>query len=169
MSNVTFKGNAVSLAGSLPANNSTAPDFTVVKSDLSEVSLSNFEGKVKVLIAVPSIDTGVCAAEARAFNTKLNNKENVVGLVISKDLPFAQKRFCEAEGLANIVTGSDFRYGQFAQQYGTLMLDGPLKGLSARVIFIVDKNNKIAYTQVITEITTEPDYDAVLAEIDKLV
>ena len=169
MSKTNFKGKPVSLRGDVPVVGSKAPEFTVVKSDLSEAHLSDFSGKVKVLIAVPSLDTGVCNAETRRFNQLLGAKEGVVGVVVSKDLPFAMKRFCETEGVQNIVTGSDFRYNSFVTNYNTEMIEGPLKGLSARVVFVVDKNDVVQFVEIVPEVTTEPDYEAILAAVDKLV
>ncbi len=163
-----FKGQTVNLIDDLPEVSGTAYDFTFVKSDLSETSLYDYEGKIKVLIGVPSLDTGVCQKEARQFNEKLNAIDGVVGLVISKDLPFAMKRFCEAEGLNNIVPASDFRYGDFAREFSTEMADGPLKGLVARTVFVVDANNKIRYVEITPDITVEPDYDKVLSAVSAL-
>lgn len=163
-----FNGKPVELLEELPGINQEAFDFTFVNTDLTEGSLYDFDGKVKVLIAVPSLDTGICQRETRQFNERLNQKEGVVGIVISKDLPFAMKRFCEAEGLSNIVSASDFRYLDFTREYGTEMVDGPLKGLSARAVFVVDQNNKIRYVELTPDIILEPDYDKVIAEVDKL-
>jgi thiol peroxidase len=163
-----FKGNNVNLLDPLPEVNENAYDFTFVKSDLSEGSLYDFEDKIKVVIGVPSLDTGVCQRETRTFNEKLASKDGVVGIVISKDLPFAMKRFCETEGISNIVSASDYRYGDFTREYGTEMIDGPLKGLSARTVFIVDKENKIRYVEITKDITEEPDYDKVLSAIDEI-
>jgi thiol peroxidase len=163
-----FNGKPVELLEELPGINQEAFDFTFVNTDLTEGSLYDFDGKVKVLIAVPSLDTGICQRETRQFNERLNQKDGVVGIVISKDLPFAMKRFCEAEGLSNIVSASDFRYLDFTREYGTEMVDGPLKGLSARAVFVVDQNNKIRYVELTPDIILEPDYDKVIAEVDKL-
>ena len=137
---------------------------------MSESSLYDFEDKVKVLIAVPTIDTGIFQKDVRQFNERLAQKKGVVGIIISKDLPFAMKRFSEAEGLTNtnIVCASDFRYIDFTREYGTEMVDGPLKGLSARAVFVVDQNNKIRYVELTPDITLEPDYDKVITEVDKI-
>jgi thiol peroxidase len=164
----SFKGKPVELLEELPGVNQDAFDFTFVKTDLSESSLYDFDGKVKVLIAVPSLDTGICQRETRQFNERLNDKKGVVGIVISKDLPFAMKRFCETEGLNNIVSASDFRYLDFTREYGTEMVDGPLKGLSARAVFVVDQNNKIRYVELTPDVIAEPDYDKVMAAVDQL-
>jgi thiol peroxidase len=168
MTQVTLKGNPVTIKGDLPAAGSTAPDFKFVKTDLSESSLYAEGNKVKVIIAVPSLDTGVCAIETRQFNQKLANKANVTGVVISKDLPFAMRRFCETEGIQNVVSASDFRYNEFSKKYNTEIMDGPMLGLSSRAVFVVDGNNVIQYTELVPEIATEPDYEKIMAAVDKL-
>lgn len=168
MAQVTLKGNATSIKGDLPAIGSTAPDFKFVKTDLSDSSLYSEDSKVKVIIAVPSLDTSVCALETRQFNQKLAEKTNVTVIVVSKDLPFAMRRFCETDGIKNIVSASDFRYNDFSQKYNTEITDGPMKGLSARAVFVVDANNIIRYIELVPEISQEPDYDQVIAEVDKL-
>lgn len=165
MTKVTLKGNAVSIKGDLPGLGTTASDFTFVKSDLSEGTLYGQGDSIKVIIAVPSLDTSTCALETRQFNQKLANEAGVKALVISKDLPFAMKRFCETEGIANVVSGSDFRSSEFIQKYNTEILDGPLKGLSARAVIVVDKNNVVRYTELVPEISAEPNYDNVLKAI----
>jgi thiol peroxidase len=167
MNQTNFKGNPVHLLGDIPEAGETAPNFTYVKEDLSEESLYDHQGKVKVIIAVPSLDTGICQLEAKRFNKDLDNRANVAGLIVSKDLPFAMKRFCDAEGLETVKIASDFR-GNFSETYKTLMTDGPLKGLSSRVVFVVDKDNKITYTQITEDITHEPNYEEVLSEVEKL-
>jgi thiol peroxidase len=164
-----FNGKPVELLEELPGVNQEAFDFTFVNTDLTEGSLYDFEGKVKVLIAVPSLDTGICQRETRQFNERLNQKEGVVGIVVSKDLPFAMKRFCETEGLSNIVSASDFRYLDFTREYGTEMVDGPLKGLSARAVFVVDQNNKIRYVELTPDIILEPNYDKIMEVVNELV
>ena len=163
-----FNGKPVELLEELPGVNQEAFDFTYVNTDLSEGSLYDFEGKIKVLIAVPSLDTGICQRETRQFNERLNQKEGVVGIVISKDLPFAMKRFCETEGLSNIISASDFRYLDFTREYGTEMVDGPLKGLSARAVFVVDQNNKIRYVELTPDIILEPNYDKIMEVVNQL-
>ncbi|WP_018341788.1 thiol peroxidase [Cytophaga aurantiaca] len=165
MTKVTLKGNAVSIKGDLPGLGTTASDFTFVKSDLSEGTLYGQGDAIKVIIAVPSLDTSTCALETRQFNQKLANETGVKALVISKDLPFAMKRFCETEGIKNVTSGSDFRSSEFIQKYNTEILDGPLKGLSARAIIVVDKNNVVRYTELVPEISAEPNYDNVLKAI----
>lgn len=168
MTKVTLKGNATTIKGDLPGIGNTAPDFTFVKTDLSEGTLYGQGNTIKVIIAVPSLDTSTCALETRQFNQKLASANGVKGLVISKDLPFAMRRFCETEGVANVVSGSDFRASEFIQKYNTEILEGPLKGLSARAIIVVDQNNVVRYTQLVPEISAEPDYDHVLKAIDSL-
>jgi thiol peroxidase len=163
-----FKGNPVNLLDSLPEVDENAFDFTFVKTDLSESSLYDFDDKIKVVIGVPSLDTGVCQMETRQFNQRLAEKEGVVGIIISKDLPFAMKRFCETEGIKNVISASDFRYTDFTREYGTEMLDGPLKGLSARAVFVIDRENKIKYVELTNDITEEPNYDQVMAAVDSL-
>jgi len=145
-------------------------DFTFVKKDLSEASLyDDFDGKVKVLIAVPSLDTGVCQMETRKFNEALSQREGVVGIVVSKDLPFAMNRFCEAEGIENVIIASDFRYSDFINEYNTEILRGPFKGLSARAVFVLDQENVIRYSELVPEIAHEPEYDAALKVVDELI
>jgi len=165
MANVTFAGDPVNLVGSLPQVGEQAPDFTLIAQDLSAKSLADFEGKTKVLAIYPSVDTGVCAAQNRQINTLFNNMEDVVVLSISRDLPFAQKRFCAAEGLENIITLSDYRAAEFGEAYGFLIDE--LK-LLARGTVIVDKNNVVKYVEVVPEITTEPDYDKALEVLKSL-
>jgi thiol peroxidase len=170
MSSVKLKGTPYPIKGDLPQPGAEAPDFTFVKSDLSEANLiDDFDGKVKVIIAVPSLDTGVCQTETRKFNEALGQRDGVVGIVISKDLPFAMNRFCEAEGIKNVVIGSDFRYSDFINEFGTEILSGPFKGLSARAVFVVDKKNMVRYTELVPEIGQEPEYDKALAAVDKLI
>lgn len=162
MATVNFKGNTVNLRGELPKVGSKAPDFKFVKTDLSEQSLYELGDKKKVIIAVPSLDTGVCATETHKFNEKLASMSDVVGLVVSKDLPFAMKRFCETDGIKNVVSGSDFRYNEFGNKFNSDMTDGPLKGLSSRAVFVLDKDNTIKFIELVPEVTQEPDYDSVL-------
>lgn len=163
-----LKGTPVQLNGELPQEGSEAPDFRFVRKDMSEGSLSEFKGKPTVLIAVPSVDTPVCAKEAKQFNEKLSEM-GAQGLVVSKDLPFALGRFCDAEGVENVETVSDFRYQDFVNAYKTEISEGAFEGLSARAVFVVDPNGKIAHTQLVPEIGEEPDYDAVLQNVKELV
>ncbi|ETS99695.1 thiol peroxidase [Providencia sp. PROV188] len=158
---VKLKGNSISLAGTFLQAGSQAKPFTLVAKDLSEATLETFQGKRKVLNIFPSVDTGVCAASVRKFNQLANGLDNTVVLCISADLPFAQARFCGAEGLDNVVTLSSFR-SDFAQDYGVEMTTGPLKGLTARSVVVLDENDKVIYSQLVPEITEEPDYDNAL-------
>ncbi|TPW21103.1 MAG: thiol peroxidase [Elusimicrobia bacterium] len=160
MAQITLKGNQISTSGNLPAVGSQAPEFTMVKEDLSETSLSGISGR-KVFNIFPSIDTGVCAASVRQFNQRAAGLKDTLVYNISKDLPFAMKRFCGAEGIKNAQTASVWR-SDFAQKYGLEIVDGPLKGLCSRVVLVLDASNKVLYAQQVPEITTEPDYDAAL-------
>jgi thiol peroxidase len=159
MAKTAFKGAVVTTFGELPEVGKNAPDFKLVTGELEEVSLKNYAGKRIVLNIFPSIDTGVCATSVRKFNAWAAGKENTVVLCVSKDLPFAAGRFCGAEGLNNVVTVSDFRYGTFGIGYGVLMNDGVLKGLLARSVVAIDESGKVVYTELVPEITTEPNYD----------
>ncbi len=167
MASVTLKGTPFNLVGDLPESGE-APDFSFVKSDLSDGKMSDYANKVKVLVAVPSLDTGVCQTETRKFNEALSTRQGAVGLIISKDLPFAMNRFCEAEGIENVVMASDFREGAFTSTYYTQIAEGPFKGLSARAVFVVDQNNAIRHTELVGEIADEPNYDSILAKVDEL-
>lgn len=159
MAKITFKGNAVNTNGQLPAVGSKAPDFKLVGAGLNEISLADYKGKRIVLNVFPSLDTGVCATSVRQFNKWVSDKENTVVICVSKDLPFAQSRFCGAEGLNNVITASDFRYNNFATDYGVLMTDGPLAGLMARSVVAIDENGKVTYTELVPEIVQEPVYE----------
>lgn len=168
MSNIKFAGNPVNVSGSIPSVGDTLDDFTFVKDDLSEGKLTDYGSDIKVIMAVPSLDTGICQKEARAFNEKIGGQDGVVGLTISKDLPFAMKRFCESEGIEKIYNASDFRYNDFGGQNGIEMTDGPLKGLFARVVFVLDGDNKIAYKEEVDDITHEPNYEAAVEAVNAL-
>ncbi len=159
MGKVTFKGSEVSTNGSLPAVGTQAPEFKLVGGSLNEISLADYKGKKVVLNIFPSIDTGVCAASVRQFNKWASEQENTVVICVSKDLPFAQGRFCGAEGLSNVITASDFRYNNFATDYGVLMTDGVLAGLMARSVVAIDETGKVVYNQLVPEIVEEPSYD----------
>jgi thiol peroxidase len=161
MANITFKGTEIQTSGALPAKGTAAPAFTLVDKGLAEKTLADFAGKKKILTINPSYDTGVCMATARAFNAKVAESGAVV-LMISADLPFAQKRFCEAEGLDHVVPLSTFR-SSFVKDYGLEMLGGPLKGLSARAVLVLDEKDQIVHAELVPEIVQEPDYDAALA------
>jgi len=165
MANVLFKGTPAHTSGELPKVGSKAPDFKLTAGDLSEVSLANFKGKKKLLSIVHSLDTGVCAASTRRFNEFAKNRADVVVLVVSCDLPFAQGRFCGAEGIKNVVTLSMMRDRHFAKDYGVLLTDSPLAGLTARATLVLDENDKVLYTQLGPELTVEPDYDRALAAL----
>lgn len=162
MANITLKGNAISTLGNLPEKGSKAPDFKLTTTDLSHKSLTDFSGKKVILNIFPSVDTGTCAMSVRAFNEKASNLENTVVLCISKDLPFAQKRFCGAEGIENVVMLSDFVDGNFGKSYQLEIENGPLAHLHSRAIVIVDENGKVTYTEQVPEIVDEPDYEAAL-------
>ena len=168
MASVTLKGNAVSIKGDIPTKGAQAEDFTFVKADLSEGSLKDYQDKIKVLIAVPSLDTGICAIETKKFNEELSQMDGVAGIVISEDLPFAMKRFCETENVENVISASDFRYREFCSKYNTEMTEGPLKGLSARAVWVIDKNNTIQYSELVPEIVQEPNYEGALAAVKSL-
>ena len=163
MTTVTLGGNAIDVAGAFPAAGAAAADFKLVAADLSEKGLSDFAGKRKVLNIVPSLDTGVCAASTRKFNEKANSLDNTVVLVISADLPFAASRFCEVEGLKNVLTLSTFRDKGFKQAYGVDITSGPLTGLTARAVVVLDADNKVLHAELVPEIKQEPNYDAALA------
>ena len=160
---VTLGGAPVTLYGTFPAVGQTAPAFTLVGKDLKEVSLSDFAGKRKVLNIVPSLDTAVCAASARKFNQAASSLNNTVVLVISADLPFASSRFCAAEGLNNVVTLSLMRGREFMRNYGVKIADTALAGVAARAVLVLDENDRILYTELVSEIKQEPDYDTALA------
>lgn len=164
MSQVTLKGNPVEVGGSFLQAGQTAPEFRLVAGDLSEKSLTDFAGKRKVLNIFPSVDTGVCAASVRKFNEKAASLANTAVLCVSQDLPFAQSRFCGAEGIENVVMLSAFR-SPFAQDYGVALVGGPLAGLTARAVVVLNENNQVVYSQLVPEITEEPDYEAVLAAL----
>ena len=162
MSTVTLGGNPVHTNGTLPAIGSVAPQFQLVGNDLSDVSLQDFEGQRVILNIFPSIDTATCATSVRTFNKMANELENTKVLCISRDLPFAQKRFCGSEGLENVVNLSDFRNGSFGNDYGLTLTDSALKGLHARAIVVVDENGVISHTELVSEIANEPNYEAAL-------
>lgn len=161
MSTITFKGNNVHTVGALPAVGDQAKDFTLVGTDLSDKSLSEYKGKNVILNIFPSINTGVCATSVRKFNEEAADLENTVVLCISKDLPFAQSEFCAAKGIENVVMLSDFRT-DFGHEYGVLLADGPLKGLLSRAVVVINPEGKITYEEQVSEITHEPNYEAAL-------
>ncbi|WP_257311086.1 thiol peroxidase [Geothrix fuzhouensis] len=163
MAKVTLKGNPFNTAGDLPKVGSTAPAFTLVRTDLSEVTGKDLAGQRVVLNIFPSLDTPTCAASVRKFNARANEKPNTTILCVSADLPFAQKRFCGAEGLDNVVPASVFRAPDFGKAYGVTLTDGPMKGLLARAVVVVDGAGKVVHTELVPEIAQEPDYNAALA------
>lgn len=165
MATVTLKGNPIHTCGTLPQIGTKAPDFTLVKSDLSDVTLASFKGKKKILNIVPSLDTGVCAASAKRFNDEVKKLSDVVVLTVSEDLPFAQDRFCKAEGIGNVVTLSDMRKKDFGKKYGVEIVDGPLAGVLSRAIVVLDANDKVVYTEQVPEIAQEPDFSKALAAV----
>lgn len=163
MATITLGGNPIHTSGELPKLQSKAPDFKLVKTDLSTVSLADFPGSRLVLNIYPSIDTATCATSTRKFNEKASGLDNTKVLCIARDLPFAMKRFCAAEGLDNVIPLSDFRTGQFGKDYGLEMTDGKLEGLHSRAVVVVDENGLVIYTEQVPEIADEPNYDAALA------
>ncbi|MCW8824871.1 MAG: thiol peroxidase [Gammaproteobacteria bacterium] len=165
MADITLKGNAIHTNGDLPAVGSTAPDFSLTGLDLADVNLATYAGKKKLLNIVPSLDTPVCATSAQKFNAAIADKSDAVALVISADLPFAMKRFCGAESIENVISLSMMRSKSFAKDYGMLITDGPMAGLCARGVVVLDENNQVIYTQLVPEIVEEPDYDAALAAL----
>lgn len=162
---ITFKGTAVTTKGNFPAVGDQAPDFKLVNTDLSEVSLADFAGKKVVFNIFPSVDTGVCAMQLKQFASIAADVDNAILLFSSVDLPFAFGRFCAAEGIENAVTASDFRYNSLAEAYGVEMTDGPLAGLYARGVVILDESHKVIYSELVSEITEEPNYDAAMAAL----
>jgi len=165
MADITLKGNACKTCGDLPAVGSAAPGFTLVGGDLSEVTLESMKGKQVVLNIVPSFDTGTCAASVKTFNSKVGDMGGAVVVNISKDLPFAQGRFCTAEGVEHVTSLSAFRCSKFANDYGVGIEDGPLKGLLARAVVVIDAEGKVAYAELVPEIVDEPNYDAAIAAL----
>ncbi|MHC1480096.1 thiol peroxidase [Frateuria aurantia] len=163
MSQVTLKGQAIEVDGAFPSVGQTAPDFQLTSSSLGELTLETYAGKRKVLNIFPSIDTPTCATSVRRFNEKASSLANTAVLCISADLPFAQARFCGAEGLQNVTTLSTFRDAGFLESYGVAIASGPLRGLAARAVVVLDAQNKVVHAELVSEIANEPDYDAALA------
>jgi thiol peroxidase len=159
MAQVTLNGTPFNTNGELPAVGGTAPDFHLVDGDLNDVSLADFAGKKKLVSIVPSLDTPTCATSTKVFNERLGGRDDVVVLVVSADLPFAQGRFCQVEGTADVKTLSMMRSRNFAKDYGMLLVDGPLAGITARAALVLDADNKVVYSQLVNEIGDEPDYD----------
>jgi len=165
MASVTFQGNPVKTAGNEVHVGQSAPDFRVQKNDMSDYTLGSSAGKTRIIASVPSLDTPVCDLETRRFNQEAGSLPNVEIVVISMDLPFAQKRWCGAAGVDKLITASDHRDASFAENYGVLIEGGPLDRLAARAVFVVGPDNKVKYVQYVKEVTEQPDYDAVLAAI----
>jgi len=166
MSTIKLKGSPINTVGELPEVGTQAPDFILTKSDLSDIRLLEFRGKRVVLNIFVSLDTDVCAQSVRRFNEAAAQLDDTVVLCISKDLPFAQSRFCGAEGLHDVITLSAFRYRSFGNSFGVRITDGPLSGLLSRAIVVLDEAGKVIYTEQVPEITQEPDYDAALASLN---
>ena len=162
MATITLKGNPINTVAELPENGTAAPSFTLVNKDLSEANLADYAGKTVVLNIFPSLDTPVCAASVRRFNLEASSIPGAVVLCVSADLPFAHKRFCEVEGIENVVSLSVFRSPEFGQDYGVTMADGPLKGILSRAVVIIDPEGKVIYAEQVPEITQEPDYEEAL-------
>ncbi len=165
MAQVTLQGHPVQTNGDMPALGGQAADFSLVKTDLSLASLADFSGKKVILNIFPSVDTGTCATSVRKFNAQAASLDNTVVLCISQDLPFAHARFCGAEGIENVVSLSAFRSDDFAKNYGVEMIDGPLQGLTARSVVIINEQGEVVYTELVPEIVDEPSYDAALAAL----
>ena len=167
MASITLGGNPINTSGTLPNIGTNAPDFKLVKTDLSLASLADFQGSRLVLNIFPSIDTGTCATSVRTFNAKASSLENTKVLCISRDLPFAQKRFCGAEGLENVINLSDFNTGSFGKDYGLEITDSVLAGLHSRVVIVLDENGTILHTEQVSEIANEPNYEAAITALAK--
>jgi len=165
MATVTLKGSPIHTNGNLPKVGGPAPDFKLVNKDLNDVSLGNFKGKKKLLNIVPSLDTSVCATSTRKFNNYAKGRQDVVIMSVSADLPFAQSRFCQAEHIDNVITLSMMRSRDFAVDYGVLIQDGPLAGISARAVVVLDERDRVLYAELVPEIAQEPNYDKALAAL----
>lgn len=166
MANITLKGNAITTVGDLPAVGQKAPEFKLTRTDLSECTLADFAGKNVVLNIFPSIDTDVCATSVRKFNEAASTRDNSVVLCVSADLPFAQARFCGADGLDDVIPCSVFRSADFGKDYGVTINDGPIAGLLSRAVVVIGSDGTVKYTEQVPEITQEPDYNAALAQLD---
>ena len=165
MATITLQGNEIHTNGDLPAVGSDAPDFSLADGDLNDRGLADYAGKKKLLNIVPSLDTPVCATSTKKFNDAAAGRDDVVMLMISADLPFAMSRFCSAEGTDNVISLSMMRSRNFAKDYGVLITDGPLAGITARAVVVIDEDNKVVYTELVPEIAQEPDYDKALAAL----
>ena len=162
MAEITLQGNKVNTNGDVPQIGSSAPDFILVDSDLNDISLSNYDGKNIILNIIPSLDTPVCQKSTKIFNEKASNLSDVIVLAVSADLPFAMKRFCSAESIESVKPMSMMRSRNFAKDYGVLLVDGPLSGITARAVVVIDKNKKIIHSELVQEIANEPNYEAAL-------
>ncbi|WP_426359951.1 thiol peroxidase [Pseudocolwellia sp. HL-MZ19] len=165
MTSLTFKGTEIQTKGAFPTIGESAPDFSLVTKELSEISLADLKGKRVIFNIFPSIDTPVCALQLKKFNGMVSSLENTVLLFSSLDLPFAFSRFCAAENIDNAITTSDYRHGSLAESYGVKMFGGPLDGLYARAVIILDEEHKVIYSELVSEVTDEPNYDAALAAL----
>ena len=165
MATVTLKGNEINTLGNLPEIGNSMPNFNLVKNDLSELSKSDLKGKRVVYNIFPSLDTGTCAASTRRFNQEASSLENTYVVCVSRDLPFAQKRFCSAEGIDNVIMASDYKNGDFGKNLGVIFTDGPLNSLLSRSVIVTDENGKIVFTEQVAETTNEPDYEAAIAAL----
>ncbi len=165
MATITLKNNPIHTNGELPAVGGAAPDFHLVDKDLNDVRLADYQGKKKIINIVPSLDTSVCATSARKFNEYVKGRSDLVVLTVSADLPFAQGRFCQSESINNVITLSMMRSRNFAKDYGVLIQDGPLAGITARAIVVLDENDKVLYTELVPEIAQEPNYEKALAAL----
>jgi thiol peroxidase len=166
MAKITLQGNEINTNGELPAVGSQAPDFRLVDGELNDRSLADYAGKKKLLNIVPSLDTPVCATSTKKFNEHASDRDDTVMLMIAADLPFAMSRFCGAEGTDKVIPLSLMRSKSFAKDYGVLITDGPLAGITARAVVVLDENDKVVYTELVPEIAQEPDYDAAIAALD---
>ncbi len=165
MATITLRGTEIHTSGRLPAVGEQAPDFRLVNSEMEDVSLGTYGGRKKLLSIVPSLDTPVCATSTKKFNDAAGGKSDAVFLIISADLPFAMQRFCSAEGADNVVSLAMMRSKNFAEDYGVLIEDGPLAGITARAVLVIDENDRVMHAQLVPEIAQEPDYEAALALI----
>lgn len=163
MASITLEGNPIHTNGELPALNSIAPPFSLVDKDLNDIELASFSGQKKLLNIVPSLDTGVCATSTRKFDELVSGRDDVTVLIISADLPFAQARFCSAENIDRVITLSMMRDQTFARDYGILISDGPLAGICARAVLVLDEQDRVIHSELVPEIAQEPDYDAAMA------
>lgn len=165
MAQITLKGNPINTNGELPAVGAKALDFCLTTSDLNDVSLKDFAGKKKILNIVPSLDTPVCQTSVRQFNEKAAAAGNTAIITVSRDLPFAQKRFCETEGIENVIAAAEMRNRDFGSAYGVEIIDGPLAGVLARAIVVIDAEDNVVYSELVPEIAQEPDYEAAIAAV----